>query len=180
MSPATLFPSLISPAEWSQLAEPVRRMHGGALSLRAHGWAEVDGARHIFARLLRRLLGLPEPGAGQAITLTIERVGNREVWTRHFASRRMRSTLEPAEDGRHLRERLGPVSFHFELRCVGDAIDWELQEGRFLGVRLPRAVFGRVSSCSLAEHGRYVFHVDTRMPFIGRLVSYRGWLEMEA
>lgn len=161
------------------MAEPVRRMHGGALSLRAHGQAEVDGARHVFARLLRRVLGLPEPGAGQAITLTIERVGSRETWTRHFASRRMRSVLEPASEGGRLRERLGPVSFHFELRRAEDAIDWVLLEGRFLGMRLPRGVFGSVSSRSLAEHGRYVFHVDTRMPLIGRLVSYRGWLEVE-
>lgn len=180
MSPPALFPSLIGPAEWPRLAEPVRRMHGGTLSLRAHGEAQVDGARHVFARLLRRVLGLPEPGAGQAITLTIERVGRREIWTRHFASRRMRSTLELAEEGGRLRERLGPVSFLFELRRIDDAIDWRLREGRFLGVRLPRAVFGSVSSRSQAEHGHYVFHVDTRLPLVGRLVSYRGWLEVEA
>lgn len=179
MSPPALFPSLIGPVEWSRLAEPVRRMHGGTASLRAHGQAQVDGAEHLFARVLRRVLGLPEPGPAQAITLTIERAGSREIWTRHFASRRMRSTLDANGESGRLCERLGPVAFSFELRRVDDAIDWALCEGRLLGVRLPRAVFGSVFSRSMAEHGRYLFHIDTRLPLVGRLVSYRGWLEVE-
>ena len=58
-----LFPALIGPIDWPLLAAPVQRMHGGAASLHAHGVAQVDGAGHPFARLLRRVLGLQEPGA---------------------------------------------------------------------------------------------------------------------
>jgi len=46
-----LFPALIGPTDWPLLAMPVQRMHGGAASLHAHGVAQVDGARHPFARL---------------------------------------------------------------------------------------------------------------------------------
>lgn len=174
-----LFPALIGPIDWPLLAAPVQRMHGGAASLHAHGVAQVDGAGHPFARLLRRVLGLPEPGAGQAIALSIERAGGRETWTRGFANGRMRSTLDRAADGRHLRERLGPVALYFELRRDGDAIDWQLRAGRLLGLPLPRAMFGSVFSRSLAEAGRYVFHVDTRLPLLGQLIAYRGWLEID-
>jgi len=174
-----LFPALIGPTDWPLLAMPVQRMHGGAASLHAHGVAQVDGARHPFARLLRRVLGLPEPGAGQVIALSIERDGGRETWTRGFANGRMRSTLERAADGVRLRERLGPVSLYFELRRNGDAIDWCLREGRLLGLPLPRAIFGSVLSRSLAEEGRYVFHIDTRLPLLGQLIAYRGWLEID-
>ncbi|MGO4702862.1 DUF4166 domain-containing protein [Dyella sp. 2RAB6] len=179
MTSDVLFPSLLGRTDWSLLAEPVRRMHGGRASLRASGEAQVEGATHPFARLLRRLLGLPEPGAGQALTVTIERHGTREVWTRHFAAGRMRSTLEHAA-GSLLRERLGPVWLYFELRREGDAIDWRLRQGKLLGLPLPRACFGSVFSRSLAEQGRYVFQIETRLPGVGLLIAYRGWLEIEA
>ncbi|MBT2119406.1 DUF4166 domain-containing protein [Dyella sp. LX-66] len=177
--PEPLFPALIGPTDWPLLAEPVQRMHGGTVSLSAHGVAQVDGARHPFARLLRRVLGLPEPGADQAIALSIERSEGSETWTRSFANGRMRSTLERAADGIHLRERLGPVSLYFALRRDGDAIDWQLQQGRLLGLPLPRAMFGSVFSHSLAEDGRYVFHIDTRLPLLGQLIAYRGWLDID-
>lgn len=179
MPPEVLFPALIGPADWPLLAEPVRLLHGGRASLRARGTADVEGAQHLAARLLRRILGLPEPGAGQAIALTIEREDGRETWTRHFARGRMRSTLERAPDGAHLRERLGPVTFLFALRRDGDAIDWRLCGGRVFGLPMPRALFGAVLSRSLAEDGRYLFHIDTRLPLVGQLVAYRGWLEID-
>lgn len=174
-----LFPALIGPSDWLLLAAPVRRMHGGSASLRAHGIAQVDGARHPLARLLRRVLGLPEPGADQAIALSIEREDERETWTRSFANGRMRSTLQRDASGARLRERLGPVSLYFELRRDGEAIDWQLREGRLLGLPLPRRMFGSVLSRSLAEAERYVFHIDTRLPLLGQLIAYRGWLEID-
>lgn len=174
-----LFPALIGRSDWPLLALPVQRMHGGTMSLHARGIAQVDGARHPFARLLRRVLGVPEPGADQAIALSIDRAGGRETWTRGFANGRMRSTLERAPDGTHLRERLGPVSLYFDLRRDGAAIDWQLRAGRLLGLPLPRAMFGTVLSRSLAEDGRYVFHIDTRLPLLGQLIAYRGWLEID-
>lgn len=178
--PEILFPALFDPSEWALLAEPVRRMHGGPASLHAHGMAQVEGARHPIARLLRRILGLPAPGADQVIALSIEREGAREIWTRGFANGRMRSTLERSADGAHLHERLGPVSLYFELRRAGAAIDWRLRQGRWLGLPLPRAWFGSVLSHSLAEDGRYVFEIDTRLPLVGQLIAYRGWLEIDA
>ena len=88
----------------------------------------------------------------------------------------MRSVLD--RDGDFLRERLGPMAFRFHLRRSAEAIDWELRGSRFLGVPLPRFMSGHVLSQSGCEFGRYAFIVDVRMPFIGRLVSYRGWLEL--
>ena len=175
-----LFPALLGPSEWALLAGPVRRMHGGSATLHAHGVAQVEGARHPFARLLRGMLGLPGPGSDQAIALSIRREGAREIWTRGFANGRMRSTLQRSADGTLLHERLGPVSLYFELHRAGDAIDWRLRRGRWLGLPLPRTWFGSVLSRSLAEAGRYVFEIDTRLPLLGQLIAYRGWLEIDA
>jgi len=176
--PPALFPSLLDAADWAQLAPPVQRMHGEGTVLEASGTAQVDGDTHILARLLRRILTLPEPGADQTIAITIERDGQRETWTRRFARGQMRSVLQPGS-AMALRERLGPVSLHFSLRRDGDAIDWQLRRITLLGVPLPRALCGRVLSRSGAHEGRYAFDIDTRLPGIGRLIAYRGWLEID-
>ncbi|PWK92494.1 DUF4166 domain-containing protein [Fulvimonas soli] len=176
--PPALFPALLGAAEWPRLAPAVRRMHGGEARLDAHGVARVEGAPHWPARLLRRWLGLPEPGAGQALRLEIRRRDGRETWTRHFASRRMRSTLSRGADGR-LCERLGPVSLRFALERDGGAIAWRLQGVRWLGLPLPRALCGEVRSRSGAEDGGYAFEVDVRLPLLGRLVAYRGRLAID-
>jgi hypothetical protein len=47
-----------------------------------------------------------------------------------------------------------------------------------LGIPLPRWISGEVLSRSGSRNGRYAFEVDVRMPLIGTLVSYRGWLEI--
>ena len=179
MPPATaLFRSLLDAADWSRLAPAVQRMHGEGRLIQASGRAEVDGATHAPARLLRRLLTLPEPGSGQAIALTIERHADHERWIRGFARGRMSSTLR-AGQGLPLRERLGPVTLHFSLRREGDAIDWQLRRVSLLGLPLPPAFCGKVLSRSGARDGHYTFEIDAHLPLLGRLIAYRGWLEIE-
>lgn len=173
--PPALFPMLLG-REWDALDEPVRRMHGDAPLLRAHGEADVGGATNIAARLLRRMVGLPVPETKCPLEFSIERDGDREVWTRDFAGSVMRSALDSIR-GR-LRERLGPMAFLFDLHRDGTAIDWKLRGTRLLGLPLPRWMSGDVLSRSGSRDGRYAFEVDVRMPLIGTLVSYRGWLEI--
>lgn len=163
---------------WNRLALPVQDMHGDASLVRASGAADVEGATHLVARCMRRSLGLPEPGPAQPIEVTIERHGLREIWTRRFARGQMRSVLDRDGDSSLLRERLGPVSFRFAMLFDERAIDWRLQSVRLLGVPLPRWMAGEVTSRSGESDGRYTFHVDVRMPLLGRLVAYRGWLEI--
>jgi len=177
-SPTALFHSLLETTGWSCLASAVQCMHAEGAVIQASGEADVDGARHAFARLLRRLLTLPEPGRGQHIALTIEPHATHEQWTRRFARGCMRSTLHP-DGSTSLRERLGPVALHFTLRCDDNAIDWQLHHVTLLGLPLPRALCGQVLSRSGARDGRYTFDIDVHLPLLGQLVAYRGWLEID-
>jgi hypothetical protein len=175
-SALALFPVLLG-EQWHALPLPLRRMHGDAARVLARGEADVEGATHLPARMLRRMLGLPAPGRAQPLELTIERRDGHETWTRRFAAIRMRSQLVRSPRGDQLHERLGPVTLYFELRREGNAIDWQLRGGRLLGLPLPRACFGSVFSRSGLQGDRYAFHIDARLPLLGRLVAYRGWLE---
>ncbi|OOG51390.1 DUF4166 domain-containing protein [Rhodanobacter sp. C01] len=172
-----LFPALLG-ERWHLLATPVKQMHGDTLHVLARGAADVEGAMNVPIRWLRRLLGLPEPGLQQPLEVTIERHGTREIWTRRFAGKQMRSVLDCVTNSMLLSEQLGPITLRFELLRDDRTIDWQLRSARMFGLPLPRALFGNVLSRSGAQDGRYAFHIDTRLPLLGRLVAYRGWLEI--
>ena len=177
-STTALFRTLLAPTDWSQLAPAVQRMHAEGSVVQASGEADVDGETHVATRLLRHLLSLPEPGPAQPITITIERHPTHERWSRQFLRGRMCSTLRAGNDGL-LHERLGPATLRFALRRDGDAIDWQLRGVRLLGLPLPRALCGTVLSRSGVRDRRYAFDIDVRLPLLGRLVAYRGWLEID-
>lgn len=174
---ATLFPSLLSTA-WPDIAAPVQRVHGGTASVRLFGAADVDGSNALAARCLRRLLGLPGPGPGQSVNVEIDRSHGHatEVWTRRFASGRMRSTLRTGSSSQ-LEERLGPVTLRFRLHVEQGDIVWTLAGARMLGLPIPRALLGRVSARSGARGDRYHFAVAAELPLIGRWIAYQGTLE---
>jgi hypothetical protein len=177
MTSPALFPDLLGPEAWRQLPDVVQAMHGSSPRLHANGLADVAGAGHFPACLLRRLLGLPSPGPQQALALTIERQGTREIWTRRFTKRRMQSVLDRRDDSPLLYERLGPATLSFALRHDSDAIDWQLHSLHILGLPMPRALHGHVLSRSGIRDGRYHFSVDVRLPLLGQLIAYQGWLE---
>ncbi|MDE2280663.1 MAG: DUF4166 domain-containing protein [Xanthomonadaceae bacterium] len=177
-STTPLFRSLLDPSDWPRLAPSVQRMHAEGDVVRASGSADVDGETHLLARLLRRLLSLPEPGSGLPVTITIERYATHERWNRRFLRDSMHSTLRAGNDGQ-LLERLGPATLRFALRRDSDAIDWQLRGVYLLGLPLPRMLCGTVLSRSAMRDGRYAFDIDARLPLVGQLIAYRGWLEIE-
>ncbi|WP_333678518.1 DUF4166 domain-containing protein [Dyella sp.] len=172
-----LFPALLKPA-WHDLPGSVRAMHGATPRILARGKADVEGDGNVMLRTLRWLLKLPPPGPEQALELCIERQGHREIWTRRFARGQMQSTLRHDATATHLWEQLGAVTLRFTLRPDADGVAWQLNGARVLGIPVPRSWLGTVHSHSGERDGRYAFTVDTRLPWLGRLVAYRGWLEI--
>ena len=173
-----LFPSLLGDTAWRRLPESVRRMHGISPRVVARGEADVEGDDNLLLNTLRRLLGLPPPGRKQALEVCIERLGEREIWTRRFALGRMQSTLRCDAASACLLERLGPVTLCFSLQPDAHGVAWHLRGAKVLGIRVPRAWLGTVFSHSGERDGRYAFAVDTELPWMGKLVAYRGWLEI--
>ena len=173
-----LFPSLLGETAWHSLPESVRRMHGCSPRVVARGKADVEGNNNFLLKTLRRMLGLPPPGPEQALEICIERRGVSETWTRRFALGRMQSTLRRDATSAYLLERLGPVTLCFSLRPDAQGVEWCLHGAKVLGIPVPRGWLGTVLSHSGERDGRYAFAIDTRLPWIGRLVAYRGWLEI--
>ena len=172
-----LFPTLLNMA-WHDLPGSVRAMHGAAPRIVARGEADVQGDGNLIARALRCLLQLPSPGPAQALEVRIERDGQHETWTRRFAHGQMQSTLSANASATQLLEKLGPVTLRFTLRPDTHGVAWHLSGARVLGLPVPRGWLGTVLSHSGEREDRYAFTIDTQLPWIGRLVAYRGWLEI--
>ncbi len=171
-----LFSPLVG-AGWDRLPSPVRRMHGGE-PMDARGTARVDGETHWAARLVRAIARLPPPADLVELALEIRVHDVRESWLRRFGQQRMRTEL--TRSTRHpaaLEERLGPARLTFAFEVVDARLHWIVREVRVFGIVLPLRWFrGMHASCG-EERGRYAFDIDVRLPLVGRLVAYSGWLE---
>ena len=101
-----------------------------------------------------------------------------ERWERTFAGRRLVS-WKSTGDGpcRHLlAERFGP--FIFGLALVAEPGRMRLVPRRWtaFGVPMPRFLMPKGDSFETIEDRKFRFHVEIRLPILGLMVRYRGWL----
>jgi hypothetical protein len=178
MAPTPLYRQLL-PARFDDLPPTVRALHERAGFHRYHGKVEVERGHGVLSRLCAWATRLPAQGRG-SIDVEIDSTPHRERWARIIKGRAMRSRLW-ANDGL-LCERLGLVTFGFRLDVEalgsGHAVVWRVAKVRALGVPLPRRWFDGVVAREYERDHRYRFDVSAAMPWIGRLVHYRGWLDV--
>lgn len=170
-----LFARLLG-SRFDALAPRVRALHLREGTWRYRGAVEVERGRGWLARLCGWATRLPPAGRGPIeVEIVADAVGER--WTRHVASHAMRSRLWDA-DGL-LCERLGLVTFGFELAARDGAIEWRVRHVRALGLPLPASAFAAVAASEREADGRYHFDVRAALPLAGPLVRYRGWLDVD-
>ena len=171
---ATLFQQALGAAFYT-LPGAVRRLHAVRGTARYAGIASIERGHNPLARLCARIAGLPK--AMREVPTTVEFIAGpmRETWCRDFGGVPMRSRLV-LENGL-LRERLGPLQFRHRLHPGGGALWWQVAGVRLFGLLpLPSGWFDGVR-CREREHeGRYEFLVEARLPLVGLVVRYEGWL----
>ena len=158
---------------------PVRMLHESFLPHRFEGEAQVRVARGVLARLVARIAGLPRHEGRMAMAVTMERMAEGERWTRHFPPTPFVSRLW-IRDG-VLCERIGPTEIRFRLHADGQGIVWEPVGLRLFGwLPMPRFLLRDVTAREGADaQGRYRFEAGAAFPFLGCVVAYEGWLDVE-
>lgn len=141
-----------------------------------HGEVHTEGPERPLGALLARLLGTPVHAAQGAMRFELDSVEGAQTWTRHFPHRTMRSRMRLVR-GR-LVESLGPVQLTFALREQGQRLEMQLQSLRCLGVPCPRWLLPRITATEEGRDGRLHFDIRAALPGIGRVTSYRGWLDL--
>lgn len=164
--------------DFATLPEVTRRLHRGRPAILAEGEAAVVGGKNAAGRLIAKLFGLPAEASRVPVKVLIESREGREHWTRFFDGRPMRSAMERAGDG-VIEERFGPIAIRMVLVARPDGLDMVRSSGRIGVLPLPQFLLPIIKAEERADGPRrHRFDVEIGLPLIGRLVAYRGYLEL--
>lgn len=174
----TLFQRLMG-AEFYHLAPQVKTLHSQRGRFIWSGMCSIDRGRGLLARLACSVARLPPSMRDAPVRVEFTCDDTCETWQRSFNGVPMRSRLD--FDAGLLHERLGLMSFRFRLYRIGSELHWVAEEAKLLGlIPLPAVWREGVRCCeSGGDDDRYRFMVEARLPLIGLLIRYEGWLVPE-
>lgn len=156
----------------------VRAAHMPDPACELQGRVDIDGAAHPIGHAIARMFGFPASAREEAAFVTIEREEDGETWIRRFGPAVFMSRLQAARTTNRLVERFGVLAFDLGARADETGFELSIAGARLWGVPLPSALVpATLARASTDEQGRYCFDVTITLPFLGRLVRYRGWLE---
>lgn len=163
---------------WQSLPAVLRAVHGAGPKLTITGAASITRGRGVLARLLAWIMRFPAAGENIPVSVTFERHGHFDKWTRDFGGQSFSSTFT-AGTGRFehlLCERFGPLTYGMALVPDADRLNLVMRRWSFLGLPLPRSLMPNGDSYEYAKDNRFCFDVEIRLPLAGFVVRYRGFL----
>ncbi|KMW59003.1 putative transmembrane protein [Candidatus Rhodobacter oscarellae] len=177
----TLYQALLGTA-YADLPAEVQKLHGETGTRVWQGEAEVTGGATILHRLIARILGFPTRSGTTPLAVHFNAKGPRETWTRDFDGEVMvtHQSRGTGRDAHLLVERFGKLTVSLALVVEGDRLRLAPRHWRLMGLPMPRFLLPGGESYETGHDGRFRFHVDVRLPLLGRLVRYRGWLTRAA
>lgn len=164
---------------YAQLSPPIQRAHDLTGTLVLRGRARVEPAANPLARLIGRMVGFPPASDDLPVTVTLSRVGEREIWARNFDGHKFQSA-QYRGIGRNqglIVERFGPIAFAMAVVVRDGQLRLVQRRRTFLGIPMPRWLLPTGEVYEHDADGRFNFHVDVVLPIVGRVAGYRGWLE---
>jgi hypothetical protein len=160
--------------DFARLPPAVRDMHVPAGSTLAEGRATVTRGTNPLARIVARIAGFPPAGQDVPVSVRFLERDGRETWVRQFGASSFSTEL--SQMGGLMVERFGVLRFGFELRGAPEGLSMHLRRLWFGPIPMPLA-FGPKGVAQESERdGRFHFDVPIALPFVGPVVTYRGWL----
>lgn len=175
---SALFRGLLG-SRWEALPSRVRLLHKEGALVVARGRTDVRGGHRRLPCALRACLNMPAPVADAPLEVEIRRKGQEETWTRRFPDALLQSRLKPSSRWPDaFEEQLGAARITFTFAIKDGQLRWVTREVRLLALRLPLRWFHGIDARCSEREGRYRFDISVRLPFVGLLVAYAGWLEI--
>lgn len=136
-----------------------------------------------LAKLLRILLGQPQPVLDAPMRLSVRKEGDQEHWERQFGdflctSRLVVSPL-PATALEKLPFPLSPFGFPLAVSPIPHGLRMRLAGIDLVGMRLPLPAFllpAAEATETIDAEGRIQFQFSAVLPVIGKLLSYKFWV----
>jgi hypothetical protein len=174
-TPPSLYAQVMGP-EFARLAAPLQHFHSLAGCHQLHGWVEADAPSSLAGSILAWCLRTPRRAASGPLRFDLDAAPSREVWTRHFPGRTMRSSF--SSSAAQVFEHLGPVRLAFRLVRQDAGLRMHLTGLRFLRIPCPHWLMPQIVAEESAGDGRLHFHVKASVMLAGTVASYRGYLEL--
>ena len=164
---------------WQSVSDVLRAVHGAGPKLTISGTASITRGRGVLARLLAWIMRFPAAGKDVPVSVTFERHGNYDKWTRDFGGQVFSSafTVGSGRFEHLLCEQFGPLVFGMALIPEGDRLNLVMRRWSFFGIPLPRSLAPRGDSCEFEKDNRFWFDVEVRLPLAGFVIRYRGYLQ---
>lgn len=170
----------------ASLPPPVQALHDVGFIKRYKGVAEVQTATTWYGRFVAFVGGFPTRGS-LSVPAEVEILAddNFEVWTRSFGEHSFKSVLRFEQafgQTRVMTEQFGLLKFRLSLHAHSDELRFPVLAGRAFGfLPIPRFLTPVSDSSECVDAaGRFQFDVHLSMPFAGRIVHYKGYLEPTA
>ena len=157
----------------------LQQLHSGRKIARFVGRADVTRGRSVVANMIANLIGFPQAGDQQDVTVVITADAGQEQWVRSFASQQFSSRQKIGSGwfAGLLVESFGPSSFGIELVPVDGRLVYKVLRWSFLGIPMPMFLAPISETAEFVAEERFCFSVRISLPLIGLLVHYQGYLE---
>jgi len=168
-------------AAFDDLAVEVRTVHSGR-DLTTVGQAEAFIGSNPLSALICLCFGLPRAGVNQPVSVHfLTGADGRDRWWRNFAGRKYSSILATGAPGSGtLIERQGILTTLFHLTVENRRLAFRLVGFAVLGIPMPGWLRPRCVAYESGEQGRFTFDITVDMPLTGRLIHYRGTMDVPA
>lgn len=173
-----LYRRILGPA-FDDLPAPIRRMHQVRERLVAAGRATVERGQNPLARRIASLFGFPKPAGDVPVRVSFTVRDGVERWERDFGGQRLVShqLAGTGPCAQLMTERFGRLVFGLALVVEPARLCLIPRRWTAFGIPMPRFLMPDGDSSETVEDGRFRFHVEIRLPLLGLMVRYRGWLE---
>ena len=165
-----------------RLAPEIRQLHSVKSVSSFDGRCTVERGHNPLAWLIATLIGFPNAGSDQSITVNLTLDGDGERWVRSSGGRTF-SSVQHAGRGRSewlVRERFGPVYVDMALVVEGANLRYVVRHWGVLGIPLPLSLGPHSTAIESVQDGKFRFEVEIRHPFTGLIVRYCGVLTAAA
>lgn len=176
-SVAPLYQRLLG-ERYAILPAKIRELHDVQERVTFRGRCSARRGKNPLNRLAATILSMPKDGEDIPLTVTFTQQGEQEYWERDFGGHGFNS-LQWLHEGK-LYERMWPVTLVFEVETDETRLALKLEGMKLLGIPMLTLVRPDVSAIETERDGRFHVDVEVRLPLLGLLVEYHGWLEQES
>jgi len=163
---------------WEQLPTEIRQLHDVSGAQQYCGRAQVIRGRSALARIVGRVIGFPPSATDIPVTVTISCIDDHEQWDRDFDGHTFSSVLSVGKGrlSNLVCERFGAAKFGMALSLEDGRLNYVPRGWTFLGIPMPRWLAPQGTMCEYVEDEKFHFHVEIKMPIVGHVVTYKGFL----